>query len=195
MSYQFKTLFQVHKLASWDIIAISQNTVFPSDVFYNWLQLSQFNYLYRSAQSPLLQLHGVWFQMLSNAQVNDPSVTVVNKRVRQAVLDPVFKTAQHAENVLRNQEWNNSSEEFDTQICLAVHHPTAPPRPPALSPAHLPSVWFHVRISLLWLSQTLIIPCLCGVATLMIHKGVGSCFQKLGAGIAENKLKQKEQFS
>lgn len=35
--------------------------------------------------------------------MNDPFVTVVNKRVRQAVHDPVFKTAQHAENVLRNQ--------------------------------------------------------------------------------------------
>lgn len=41
--------------------------------------------------------------MLSNEQVNDPSITVVNKRVRQALLDPVFKTAQHAENMLRNQ--------------------------------------------------------------------------------------------
>lgn len=35
--------------------------------------------------------------------MNDPSVPVVNKRVREAPLDPVFKTAQHAENVLRNQ--------------------------------------------------------------------------------------------
>lgn len=41
--------------------------------------------------------------MLSNAQVNYPSVPVVNKRVKEAVLDPAFKTAQHAENVLRNQ--------------------------------------------------------------------------------------------
>lgn len=77
--------------------------MFPSDVFHNWLQLSQFNYLYRTAQNPLLQLHGLWFQMLSNAQVNDPSVPVVNKRVRQAGLDPVFKTARHAKHVLRNQ--------------------------------------------------------------------------------------------
>lgn len=35
--------------------------------------------------------------------MNDPSVPVVNKRVREAPLDPVFITAQHAENVLRNQ--------------------------------------------------------------------------------------------
>lgn len=77
--------------------------MFPSDVFLNASQLSLFNYLYRSGQNPLLQLHGVWFQMLSNAQVNDPFVPVVIKRVRQAALNSVFETAQSAENVLRNQ--------------------------------------------------------------------------------------------
>lgn len=57
--------------------------------------------------------------------MNDPSVPVVNKRVRQAGLDPVFKTARHAKNVLRNQSEMTAVKIFYTQIYFAVHHPTA----------------------------------------------------------------------
>lgn len=144
--------------------------------------------------------------MLSNAQMNDLSVPLVNNRVRQAVLNPfIFLNIHKTKSQLNTQkmcwgitlQWQQGTTwAADLPFSPPAH--TAPQRPPALSTAHLPSTGFHLHIFLLCSSQTLImvLSLWCNytlgtklLATCMIHKGTGSCFQKLGAGIAKKKLK------